>query len=97
MSLCVSVCVSVSTITKKRSRNFKFEYIVAYEDISDEFDSGHCLIKVKDGMTLKFFSIYHNTNCQVLYISALAHGRKFELNICVHLMLIYKVYEYHHA
>ena len=25
----------------------KFEYIVIYENISDKFDNGHCLIKVK--------------------------------------------------
>ena len=46
--VCVCVCVSVSTITqKKSSRNLKFEYIVAYENISDEFDIGHCLTKIK--------------------------------------------------
>ena len=46
------------------------------------------------GMTLKFFSIYHNTNCQVLYLS---FGTWYEVLIkyaCVHLthVLIYKVY-----
>ena len=40
-------------------------------------------------ITLKFFSIYHNTNCQVLYLS---FGTWWEVlikyRICVHLILI---------
>ena len=56
--------------------------------LSDQ-DQGH-------GMTLKFFSIYHNTNCQAC-ISALAQGRKLLLSMFVHLILINKCYEYRHA
>ena len=39
-------------------------------------DQGH-------NMNFKFLSIYHNTNCQILF-SALAHGRKLLLSIYVH-------------
>ena len=50
-------------------------------------------------MTSKFFSIVHNTNRQVLYLSiatwleVVIRGRPMS----VHLALIYKVYEYRHA
>ena len=48
VSVCVSVCLSVYTITQKNgSIHLKLEIIVAYENSSDEFDIGHCLIKVK--------------------------------------------------
>ena len=44
----------------------KLEHIVVYENSSDEHwvlsDQGH-------SVTLKFFSICHNTNCEVLYLS----------------------------
>ena len=44
----------------------KREHLVAYENSSDEFDIGHCPLSNQDqghGLTLKIFSIYHNTNC----------------------------------
>ena len=44
----------------------KFKYIVVYENNSDKFSIGHCWTKVKVTTTLKFFSIYCNTNSQVL-------------------------------
>ena len=48
MSVCVSVCVSVYTITQKNdSFHLKLEHIVVHEKSSDEFNIGHCLIKVK--------------------------------------------------
>ena len=48
VSVCLSVCLSVSTITQKiNGPILKFEYIVGYEKSSDEFDIGHCPIKVK--------------------------------------------------
>ena len=52
--------------------------MVVYENSSDEFDTGiaqsrswsqHNLKLFLDIYYLPFFSIYHNTNCQVLYIS----------------------------
>ena len=46
------------------SIGLKLEHIVVYENSSDEFDIEHC-----HGVTSKFLSIYHNTNCQGLYLS----------------------------
>ena len=45
MLVCVSVCVSVCV--HDGSINLKLEHIVVYENSSDEFDNGHCPIKVK--------------------------------------------------
>ena len=42
--LCVCVCVCVYMITQKI---MKLEHIVIYENSSDEFDIGHCPVKVK--------------------------------------------------
>ena len=47
---CLSVCLSVckhDNSKNKWSRILKFEYIVGYEKSLDEFDIGHCPIKVK--------------------------------------------------
>ena len=46
MSVCVSVCVSVYTITKKLWFN-PLENILVHENSSGEFHIGHCPIKVK--------------------------------------------------
>ena len=44
-SLCVYVCGFVHDNSKsKQSRNMKFNYFVAYENIPDKFDNGHCRI-----------------------------------------------------
>ena len=48
--VCVSVCVSVcvhDNSGNKGSLHLKLEHIVVYENSSDKFDIGHCLIKVK--------------------------------------------------
>ena len=48
--VCLSVYLSVckhDNSKNKWSRILKFEYIVGYEKSSDEFDIGHCPIKVK--------------------------------------------------
>ena len=49
LCVCVAVCESVYTITQKNngSIHLKLEHIVEYENTSDEFDIGHCPIKVK--------------------------------------------------
>ena len=50
VSVCLGVCLSVckhDNSKNKWSRILKFEYIVGYEKSSDEFDIGHCPIKVK--------------------------------------------------
>ena len=45
----MSVCVSVLHDNSKNNGSIllKLEHIVVYENSSDEFDIGHCLIKVK--------------------------------------------------
>ena len=65
---CVCVCVCLHNNSKRnRSTNMKLEYIVVYENSSDEFDIGNRRFKVKVTVGLQnFFPIYHNTNCQVL-------------------------------
>ena len=48
--LCVCVCVSVcvhDNYKKNVSIHLEFEHVVVYENISEDFDIGHCLIKVK--------------------------------------------------
>ena len=62
MSVCLSICVSVylsvcvavymitkkiTKITKKDNGSIHLKHNVVYENSSDEFDIGHCLIKVK--------------------------------------------------
>ena len=54
LSVCLSVSLSVclSACVHDNSKNnglidLKLEHIVVYENSSDEFDSGHCPIKVK--------------------------------------------------
>ena len=47
MCLSVSVCVCVHDNSKNNgSIDLKLEHIVVYESSSDEFDIGHCPIKV---------------------------------------------------
>ena len=54
LSVCLSVyvCVCLSVCVHDNSKNngsinLKLEHIVVYENSSDEFDIGHCSIKVK--------------------------------------------------
>ena len=48
MSVFLYVCVSVYTmIQNKGSIHLKLEHIVVSENTSDEFNIGHCQIKVK--------------------------------------------------
>ena len=50
LSVCMSVCVSVCVHDNSKNNgeiHLKLEHIVVYENSSDEFDIGHCLIKVK--------------------------------------------------
>ena len=51
-SVCLSVCLCVCVCVHNNSKNngsidLKLEHIVVYENSSDEFDIGHCPIKVK--------------------------------------------------
>ena len=50
--MCVSVCVCLSVCVHDNSKNnglinLELEHVVVYENSSDEFDIGHCVIKVK--------------------------------------------------
>ena len=51
MSVCVCVCVCFSVCVHDNSKNnnsihLKLEHIVVYGNSSDEFDIGHCPLKV---------------------------------------------------
>ena len=49
-SVCLSVCLSVCVHDNSKNNgsiDLKLEQIVVYENSSDEFDIGHCPIKVK--------------------------------------------------
>ena len=52
MCICVSVCV-LDNSKNNSSIHLKLEHIVAYENSSDEFDIGHCPIKVKATANIK--------------------------------------------
>ena len=50
LSWCLCVCLSVCKHDNSKNKGpsiLKFEYIVGYEKSSEEFDIGHCPIKVK--------------------------------------------------
>ena len=99
-SLCVCVCVFVCfcTITQKnRSRNTKSEYIVVYENSSDEFDIELHRIKVKVTVGVQKFSPFTTIQTVRSYSSTLVQARNLILNICLHLILIYKIYKCRHA
>ena len=48
LSVCCSVCVCVP-ITQKNNKSvdLKLEHVVVYENSLDDFDIGHCPIKIK--------------------------------------------------
>ena len=74
MPVCPFFCVCVSVCVHDNSKNngsihLKLEHIVVYENSSEDLALGIADQGQGHGMTLKFFSIYHNTNCQVLYLS----------------------------
>ena len=50
LSVCLCVCLSVCVHDNSKNNgsiDLKLEHIVVYENSSDEFDIGHCPIKVK--------------------------------------------------
>ena len=105
-SLCVCVCASVFVCVcvflhdnskRNRSRNTKSEYIVVYENSSDEFDIELHRIKVK--VTVGIQKFFPFTTIQIVrsYSSTLAQARNLILSMYLHLILIYKIYECRHA
>ena len=75
----------------------KLEHIVVYEISSDEFDIEHCWIKVKVTVHVQKFSPLTTIQTVRFYNSTLVQDRKLILSVYVHLILIYKVYEYRHT
>ena len=86
--LCVCVCVCVCTI---------LEYIVEYENSSDEFDIELHWIKVKVTVGVQKFSPFTTIQTVRSYSSTLVQATNLILSIYLHLILIYKIYKYRHA
>ena len=72
----------------------KLEYIVVYENSSDEFDIEHCRIKVKVTVGVQKFTTIQTVRS---YNSTLVQDRKLILSVYGHLILIYNIYEYRHT
>ena len=99
-SVCVSVCVCVflhDNSKRNRSRNTKSEYIVVYENSSDEFDIELHRIKVKVTVCVQKFSPFTTIQTVRSYSSTLVQARNLILSIYLHLILIYKIYKCRHA
>ena len=101
-SLCVCVCVCVCVFlhdNSKRnlSRNTKSEYIVVYENSSDEFDIELHRIKVKVTVGIQKFSPFTTIQTVRSYSSTLVQARNLIISIYLHLILIHKIYECRHA
>ena len=75
----------------------KLEYIVVYENSLDEFDIEHHRIKVKVTVGLQKFSPFTTKQIVRCHNSTLVQARKLILSMYVHLIVIYKIYEYRHA
>ena len=69
------------------------EYIVVYENSSDEFDIEHHRIEVG----VQKFSPFTTIQTVRSYNSTLVQARKVILSRYVHLIVIYKIYKYCHA
>ena len=98
--VCVRLCVCVffHDISKRNcSRNTKSEYIVVYENSLDEFDIELHRIKVKVTVGVQNFSPFTTIQTVRSYSSTLVQARNLILSIYLHLILIYKIDECHHA
>ena len=69
----------------------KFKYIVVYENYWDKFDIWHFQTPLQN------FSSFPTIQTVKSHNSTLIQARKFILSLYVHLLLIYKIYEYRHA
>ena len=95
VSVCLCVCLSVCVHDNSKNNgsiNVKLEHTVVYENSSDEFDIGHCPIKVKVMAWLWNFSPFTTIQTIKAHISALAQVRKLWLSMSVNHILIYKIY-----
>ena len=96
--VCVRVCVFLHDNSKRnRSRNTKSQYIVVYENSSDEFDIELHRIKVKVTVGVQKFSPFTTIQTVRSYSSTLVQARNLILSIYLHLILLYKIYECRHA
>ena len=96
--VCVCLCVFLQDNSKRnRSRNTKSEYIVVYENSSDEFNIELHRIKVKVTVGVQKFSPFTTIQTVRSYSSTLVQARNLILSIYLHLILIYKIYECRHA
>ena len=75
----------------------KSEYIVVYENSSDEFDIELRQIKVKVTVGVQKFSPFTTIQTVRSYSSTLVQARNLILSMYLHLILIYKIYECRHA
>ena len=75
----------------------KLEHIVVYKNSSDECDIEHRRITVKVTVGLQKLSPFTTIQTVRSYSSSLVQARKLILSMHVHLIVIYKIYEYHHA
>ena len=99
-SLCVCVCVCVflhHNSKRNRSRYTKSDYIVVYENSSDEFDIELHRIKVKVTVGVQKFSPFTTIQTVRSYSSSMVRARNLILSIYLHLILIYKINECRHA
>ena len=82
VSVCVCVCVCVCVFLhdnskRNRSRNTKSEYIVVYENSSDEFDIELHRIKVKVTVGVQKFSPFTTVQTVRSYSSTLVQARSY--------------------
>ena len=75
----------------------KFEYMVVYENSSEEFDIEHHRIKVKVTVGLQKFFPFTTIQTVRSNNSTFLQARKLILSKYVQLIAIYKIYEYRHA
>ena len=75
----------------------KLEYIVVYENSSDEFDIEHCRVKAKVTIGVQMFSPFTTIQTVRSYNLTLVQDRNFILSMYSHLIPIYKINECHHA
>ena len=94
MCVCVCVCVFLHDNSKRnRSRNTKLEYIVEYENSSDEFDIELRRMKVKDTVFVQKYSPFTTIQTVRSYSSTLVQATNLILSMYLHLILIYKIYK----
>ena len=75
----------------------KLEYIVIYENSSDEFDIELRQTKVKVTVGVQMFFPFTTIPTVRSYSSNLVQARNLILSMNVHPILIYKIYDCRHA